>query len=208
MKIIITESQKRMILLENIGEDLGSIIKQHAERVKKLISEVQNQIGMNLQFLLTWGAGIGGFMGPVEDFVRGRFPELTDLQVFLIILGVISTHLIENKELNKKILDKIKEDGILKQFKISSKKTNELKSVFSDFVESLGVTFHRITNMLSYTFIIPIIPMIYQMVTDGLVTNSDLKSLATRVIAFTGLTISGILFKDLITKMVRRFKGK
>jgi hypothetical protein len=208
MRIIITESQKRMILLENIGDDLGSIIKQNAERVKKLVSEVQNQIGMNLQFLLTWGAGIGGFMGPVEDFVRGRFPELTDLQVFLIILGVISTHLIENKELNKKILDKIKEDGILKQFKISSKKTNELKSVFSDFVESLGVTFHRITNMLSYTFIIPIIPMIYQMVTDGLVTNSDLKSLATRVIAFTGLTISGILFKDLITKMVRRFKGK
>jgi hypothetical protein len=208
MKIIITESQKRMILLENIGEDLGSIIKQNAERVKKLVSEVQNQIGMNLQFLLTWGAGIGGFMGPVEDFVRGRFPELTDLQVFLIILGVISTHLIENKELNTKILDKIKEDGILKQFKISSKKTNELKSVFSDFVQSLGVTFHRITNMLSYTFIIPIIPMIYQMVTDGLVTNSDLKSLVTRVIAFTGLTISGILFKDLITKMVRRFKGK
>ena len=208
MRIIITESQKRMILLENIGEDLGSIIKQNVERVKKLVSEVQTQIGMNLQFLLTWGAGIGGFMGPVEDFVRGRFPELTDLQVFLIILGVISTHLIENKELNKKILDKIKEDGILKQFKISSKKTNELKSVFSDFVESLGVTFHRITNMLSYTFIIPIIPMIYQMVTDGLVTNSDLKSLATRVIAFTGLTISGILFKDLITKMVRRFKGK
>jgi hypothetical protein len=208
MRIIITESQKRMILLENIGEDLGSIIKQNAERVKKLVSEVQTQIGMNLQFLLTWGAGIGGFMGPVEDFVRGRFPELTDLQVFLIILGVISTHLIENKELNKKILDKIKEDGILKQFKISSKKTNELKSVFSDFVESLGVTFHRITNMLSYTFIIPIIPMIYQLVTDGLVTNSDLKSLATRVIAFTGSTISGILFKDLITKMVRRFKGK
>jgi hypothetical protein len=208
MRIIITESQKRMILLENIGEDLGSIIKQNVERVKKLVSEVQTQIGMNLQFLLTWGAGIGGFMGPVEDFVRGRFPELTDLQVFLIILGVISTHLIENKELNNKILDKIKEGGILKQFKVTSKKTSELKSVFSDFVESLGVTFHRITNMLSYTFIIPIIPMIYQMVTDGLVTNSDLKSLATRVIAFTGLTISGILFKDLITKMVRRFKGK
>ena len=208
MRIIITESQKRMILLENIGEDLGSIIKQNAERVKKLISEVQNQIGMNLQFLLTWGAGIGGFMGPVEDFVRGKFPELTDLQVFLIILGVLSTHLIENKELNKKILDKIKEGGILKQFKVTSKKTSELKSVFSDFVESLGVTFHRITNMLSYTFIIPIIPLIYQMATDGLVTNGDLKSLVTRVIAFTGLTISGILFKDLITKMVRRFKGK
>jgi hypothetical protein len=208
MRIIITESQKRMIILENIGDDLGSIIKQNAERVKKLVSEVQTQIGMNLQFLLTWGAGIGGFMGPVEDFVRGRFPELTDLQVFLIIVGVISTHLIENKELNNKILDKIKEDGILKQFKISSKKTSELKSVFSDFVQSLGVTFHRITNMLSYTFIIPIIPMIYQMVTDGLVTNSDLKSLATRVIAFTGLTISGILFKDLITKIVRRFKGE
>jgi hypothetical protein len=45
------------------------------------------------------------------------------------------------------------------------------------------------------------------MTTDGLVNGFDLKQLVIRVISFSGLTISGILFKELITKMVRRFKG-
>ena len=54
MRIIITESQKRMIILENIGEDLGSIIKQNVEGVKTLISKAQKQLGTSLQFLLTW----------------------------------------------------------------------------------------------------------------------------------------------------------
>jgi hypothetical protein len=50
--------------------------------------------------------------------------------------------------------------------------------------------------------------MIYQMVADGLTDGVDLKQLTTRIIGFTGLTISGILFKEMIVKMVRRFRGK
>jgi hypothetical protein len=208
MRIIITESKKRMIILENIGEDLGSIIKQNVEGVKTLISKAQKQLGTSLQFLLTWGAGISGFMIPINDFIQGRFPELTEEQSFLITIAVISTHFFENKEINKQILDKIKEGGILKVFKITSKKMLELKSVFYDFVDSLGVTFHRITNMLSYAFMIPIIPMLYQFATDGLIANSDLKNLGTIILASTGLAMSGIIVNQLITKIVRRFKGK
>ena len=208
MRIIITESQKRMILLEGIGQDLGSIIKQNFEEVKKIISKAQKNLGASLQFLLTWGAGISGFMPLINEFIQGRFPELTEEQIFLISIAVITTHFFENKEINKQILDKIKETGILKAFKITSKKILELKSVFYDFVDSLGVTFHKITNMLSYAFMIPIIPMLQQLVTDGLIANSDLKNLGTIIIASTGLTISGIIVNQLITKMVRRFKGK
>jgi hypothetical protein len=208
MRIIITESQKRMIILENIGEDLGSIIKQNVEGVKTLISKAQKQLGTSLQFLLTWGTGIGGFMPLINDFIQGRFPELTEEQVFLVSIAVITTHFFENKEINKKMLDKIKEIGILKVFNITSKKILELKSVFYDFVDSLGVTFHRITNMLSYAFMIPIIPMLYQFVTDGLIANSDLKNLGTIIVAATGLAMSGIIVNQLITKIVRRFKGK
>ena len=208
MRIIITESQKRMIILENIGEDLGSIIKQNVEGVKTLISKAQKQLNTSLQFLLTWGAGISGFMPLINEFIQGRFPELTEEQIFLISIAVITTHFFENKEINKQILDKIKETGILKAFKITSKKILELKSVFYDFVDSLGVTFQKITNMLSYAFMIPIIPILLQFVTDGLITNSDLKNLGTIIIASTGLTISGIIVNQLITKMVRRFRGK
>jgi hypothetical protein len=208
MRIIITESQKKMILLEGIGQDLGSVIKQNVEVVKTLISKAQKQLGTSLQFLLTWGAGISGFMPLINDYIQGRFPELTEEQIFLISVSIISTHFFENKEINKQMLDKIKETGILKAFKITSKKILELKSVFYDFVDSLGVTFHRITNMLSYAFMIPIIPMLAQFVTDGLISNSDLKNLGPIIVASTGLAISGIIVNQLITKMVRRFKSK
>ena len=66
---------------------------------------------------------------------------------------------------------------------------------------------YKITNMLSYTFIIPLIPLIYQMATDNLSDEFDLKQLAIRIISFTGLTLSGIIFRELLSKMVRRFKG-
>jgi len=207
MKIIITESQRRILLRESTGEQLGGIIKQNAERVKKIIEEAKSQIGLNLQFLLTWGAGIGGFMGPIEDFVRGKYPSLSELQLNLILIGVIATYFVENKKFLTKIYNKIKDEGIVKQFENILKKSDLLRNTFLDFVDGLGVTFHKITNMMSYTFIIPLIPLIYQMVTDGLVTSLDLKEFAIRIIGFTGLTLSGIIFKELLSKMVRRFKG-
>jgi hypothetical protein len=208
MRIVITESQKRRILLESTGEELGNVIKQNANRIKKIVDEAQGQIGMNLQFLLTWGAGIGGFVGPIEDFVKGRFPELNEMQITLILIGVIATYFFENKKFVSTIYNKIQEEGLSKVFEKVLKKSDELRSTFLDFIESLGIVFHKITNMMSYTFIIPLIPMIYQMTADGLTDGVDLKQLTTRIIGFTGLTISGILFKEMIVKMVRRFRGK
>jgi|694.fasta_scaffold17146_11 hypothetical protein len=208
MRIVITESQKRRILLESTGEELGNVIKQNANRIKKIVDEAQGQIGMNLQFLLTWGAGIGGFVGPIEDFVKGRFPELNEMQITLILIGVIATYFFENKKFVSTIYNKIQEEGLSKVFEKVLKKSDELRSTFLDFIESLGIVFHKITNMMSYTFIIPLIPMIYQMAADGLTDGVDLKQLTTRIIGFTGLTISGILFKEMIVKMVRRFRGK
>jgi hypothetical protein len=208
MRILITESQKKIILLESTGENLGNIIKQHSEKLKNIIDEAQNQIGLNLQFLMTWGAGIGGFIGPIEDFVKGRFPDLSDMEVTLILVGVIATYFFENKKFASTIYEKIKNEGLNKIFEKVLRKSDELRNTFLDFLESLNITFHKVTNMMSYTFIIPLIPMLYQMATEGTTNNVDLKELVTRIIGFTGLTISGILFKEMIVKMVRRFRGK
>lgn len=207
MKIIITESQKRIILTESTGEKLGNIIKYNANRVTNYVNEAQSQMGMNLQFLLTWGAGIGGFVGPVEDFVRGRFPNISEQEVMLICIGVIATYFLDNKKNISKIYEKIQDEGLSKVFETVIKKSDTLRNTLLDFIDSLGVTFHRITNMLSYTFILPLIPPILDIAKSGSIDHIDPKELAMRIIGFTGLTISGIIFKDLISKMVRRFKG-
>ena len=124
----------------------------------------------------------------------------------LISIGVIATYFIDNKKIDTKIYNDIQENGLSKVFEVILKKSDLLRNTFVDFIDSLGLSFHRVTNMLSYTFIIPLINPLFELLRYGTIENVDPKDLALRIIGFTGATISGIIFKELISKLVRRFK--
>lgn len=205
LSIIITESQKRMILSESFNSDLQNTLKKNYEFVKKIVSEAQEQIGVNLEFLMSWGATIGGFVGPINDYIEGRFPELTDLQLSLLITGVISSYYIDNKKIVKKIFQKIMDEGLENVMEITLKKSDELYNVFIKFIKSLGLTLHKVTNILSYAFVIPILPMLYQIVLQGDMTDKDSLEIVHRLAGFGIITISGIVLRELIFKLLKRF---
>ena len=46
------------------------------------------------------------------------------------------------------------------------------------------------------------------MVHSGSLEGVDMKDFATRIISYAGITISGILFKNLLIRLIRRFKEK
>lgn len=206
--LLITESQKKLILSESINEEFIDIVKNNYNFIKKVIKMSSEQINLNLEFLLTWGASIGGFMGPLNDYIAGKFPELSDVELSLILTGIIAMYYIDNKKMVQKILNSIKENGLSTQFKVLSRKSKELKDVFTEFMSSLNVTLHKVTNIMSYAFIIPIIPMIYESVSRGVLNPSDGKEIALRVGAFGILTVSGIVLRELITKLIKRFSKK
>jgi hypothetical protein len=205
--ILITEEQKRRLLSEESGSKLGDVIKQNYEFVKKIVNDSSKQIGINLEFLITWGATIGGFVGPLEDFLSGQYPELSDLEISLILMGVISSYYIDNKTFVTKIYEKIKEEGLIQPFKTVLNKSKELKEVFLEFIGSLGVTLHKVTNIMSYTFIIPLIPMLYNLA-KGDSNSVEPLHIAQRLSGFGLLTISGIILKELINKLIKRFQSK
>jgi hypothetical protein len=205
--ILITEEQKRRLLSEESGNKLGDVIKQNYEFVKKIVNDSSKQIGINLEFLITWGATIGGFVGPLEDFLSGQYPELSDLEISLILMGVISSYYIDNKTFVTKIYEKIKEEGLIQPFKTVLNKSKELKEVFLEFIGSLGVTLHKVTNIMSYTFIIPLIPMLYNLA-KGDSNSVEPLHIAQRLSGFGLLTISGIILKELINKLIKRFQSK
>jgi hypothetical protein len=165
------------------------------------------QIGINLQFLVTWGASIGGFVGPLNDFIAGKFPTMSDVEVSLLLTGIISMYYIDNKELVNQIMDSIKERGLSNEFKVISKKADQLHSTFVSFIKSLNMSLHKITNILSYAFIIPLIPMIYEAVSNGAFKHGDGSEIGIRLASFGVLTLSGILIRELINKLIRRFSN-
>lgn len=206
--ILINENQKKILLRESFSEELGDIIKQNYNFVKDVLKVSSEQIGLNLQFLVTWGASIGGFVGPLNDFINGKFPHMSEVETSLLLTGIIATYYIDNKETVNKILDTIKEMGLSNEFKSVLKKSSLLKDTFISFITSLNVTLHKVTNILSYAFIIPILPMLYEAAHAGSFNDGDSKQIGIRLASFGVITVSGILIKELVGKLIRRFSSR
>jgi predicted MFS family arabinose efflux permease len=84
--------------------------------------------------------------------------------------------------------------------------TNKLRTVFLSFIESLNVTMGNLANMLAYTFIIPVLPQLYQMAQEGF-SSEDTSLIIKRLLSYGIITVSGIILKSLVTKILNRFKN-
>jgi len=207
MKIIITESQKSIILAENTGSKMGRKMKDMMTFTKNILTSAKKQTGLDLGFLLTLGATIGGFMGPIARYMEDRNPTLTDADVALISVGIILTYYNENKEKLGKVLDLIKEKKLIGEFDDALSVADNLKNTFLSFIESLGVTISSIGNMMAYTFLIPILPEIYDLV-QGSGNNVDIDLMIERIMNYGVVTVSSIFMRELIMKLVDRFKTR
>lgn len=207
MSVLITEHQRKVLITESLVEDFGNVIKNNYRLATEILKESKEQMGVNLQFMMTWGASIGGFVGPLTDFIEGRYPELNSVQVTSILIGIVATFYLDNKKIISSILEKIKEQGLSEYFKEVFNKANELKNSFLSFVESLNLTFHKVTNMMTYTFIIPLVEKLISIAQTGQLDDGDLKQLAMRISSFGLLTVSSIGIVKLVKKMVNRFRN-
>lgn len=206
MKIVISENQNKILLQESITEGIIRNYKTMKKFTHKVLNEAKEITGLDFGFLLSWGATLGGFMMPVTKFIEGEYPELTSLDLSLIATGAIVTYYTHSSKSLAKILEEIEKRGLQEVFQKFLSKTSELRNVFIKFVESLNVTFAKISNMLAYTFLIPILPQLYEMAQmgyDGDTVNQIIK----RLISYGVIVGSSIAVKEIIKKILNRFKN-
>ena len=205
MKIIISESQYKKILLEERENSLLGKLKGLKSFFKKVSEETKNQVGLDLDFLTTWGVTIAGFVMPVSDFIEGKFPEMSSTDLSLISTGIILTYYHSNKKMLGTVLEKIKEKELVFEFDSALKAADKLKNVFLSFVESLAIPTSKISNMLAYTFLIPILPELYEAAQSG--SSVDVKEIVERSLAFLVVSFGGNFAKRLMMEIVKRFKS-
>jgi hypothetical protein len=206
MNILITESQERMILNESIGREFGNILRQNSDIGKLISAQIKEITGGDKAALLTFGASIGGLMGPVGDFLEGKYPSMNDVEISLLLTGALATFFYNSPKLINKIKDKIKEKGLESEFEVTLSKTQELNETFFDFMESLNITLFKVSNILGFAFLIPLLPYIHQ-ISEGELSIMDINKIITILLSYGVITISSATLKEIMIKLIKRFKG-
>jgi len=206
MKIIITENQKKSLLIEGVSDKISKSYKSMVSFTQKVLKETAEVTNMDFGFLLSWGSTLGGLMMPVTQFIKGEHPELTSVDISLLITGAMVTYYTSNKKELGKLLDVIKERGLISVFDKTLSATDNLKNTFLSFVGSLNITMSRLANMMAYTFLIPILPQLYEMAQNEY-DQETLNQIITRIIGYKVIIGSSIVIKELIKKIIDRFRG-
>jgi hypothetical protein len=134
---------------------------------------------------------------------NGSF-EADDTQRALILVGVAATLLFDNSRTLKSIVKKIKEEGLMETFEIALVKGMELKTSFTRFLESLNTSIGSLSELVSYSFLIPIIGDIEKIITK----NTDIllvsETIAERMISSGVVLVSAAVLVEVIEKIIRR----
>jgi hypothetical protein len=205
---LINESQEKLLLFESMSDEIKNESNENKNLIQRIYDEASKQLNFDLSIMLTFSATIGGFIRPVNDFLQNKFEGLSSMEISLVLTGIIFQYIQDNKEPLKEIFDKIREQGLISPFRNALEKSEKLKDSFINFVLSLGVSFKKTSNILGYTFLIPIIPIIYTGVSNGLITFDDVSEIAKRLSVFAGLNYTGVTLNLLLKNLIERIKSK
>ncbi len=206
MEFLISESQLRTILREQDESKMTEYMRQLHSFTNNLVGRVFKKYGINAKMLLTWGTSVGGFLLPLDHLIKTGEFNLDDNQRMLILTGIAFIIFFENKRGAGVVLKKIKEEGLEDTFKIILKRALDLKSSFVGFLSSANVKVGTLMDVISYSFLIPIITDIHSLVTN----TSNLKEIslliAERLIASGVILLSSEMLSKVIKKIITKFK--
>lgn len=206
MKFVIGESQRKELLKESVLSDLENTLSGLKDFGIKTLRDTAKMLGFDVKFLLTWSATIGGFMGPLTDFVMGENPDISREEVSTIVIGACAFLFYNNKELGEKIYSVIKEKGLSEIFKKTLDKGDELKKALKLFLKSIGVTVQNMTHVAAFTFLVPVVGHLTTLMSSGVLTDSDLDDAAKRVVAAGATYFSASFIKNLFEKISNKMQ--
>jgi hypothetical protein len=207
MNYLITENQMQTILLESVRERLVENAKKLNDIAKDILEDVDINNKLNFKFLLTWGASIGGMMGPLRNWIEKNYVGMDPHDVALLTLGAVATYFYDNETKIKSLYKKIKDKGLSKEFEEIKNKSDQFKDVFVRFLESIGITTGNMINTMSYAFIIPILDDLYSLILGANNTQEIVLLIGKRLASSGVVLITGALLRTLVKKLAKRFSN-
>ena len=206
MEFLITEAQLKTILTEQDKSKMTDYMKELYSFTENIVNRAKSIYGLNLKMLLTWGTSVGGLMVPLDEFIKTGNFNLNEEQSILILAAVASLLFFENKRGVNKLIEKIKEEGILPQFEEILSKGQELKSAFVGFLSSINITIGSLMEVAAYSFLIPIIFDISSIAQSSTNLRQSSLQIVERLLASGVIGLSGQSLTVAIRKILKKLK--
>ncbi len=203
MDFIISEEQLNLIIEENSSNDITDNLKKLYDFTTDLIDKSIKMWGLNAKFLITWGAALGGMILPLKNWLETQNFEMTEEQKYLLLLGIACNYYYDNSDFISKVVKKISDEGLLDVFKKLYNKAEDLKNALVEFLNSLKIFSNTMTSIMSYSFILPVLGDLYQMVDGGDVVESA-KVISQRIAASGVVLIVGYTLTSFIERILRK----
>jgi len=145
LKIIVLESQKKKILKKTLSSLIYGELEKNADFAEKVLPKSKNS------------KYIGGFLRPVDDYIRDVYPDLSDKEINLILCCITSIYFNKNSKIND-LYSEMKKLGIDKYMKPILNKTDELYDKFYKFLNTKGIKKIKGEGVNNYLSLIPILP--------------------------------------------------
>jgi hypothetical protein len=204
MEFLITETQLKTLLSEEEKSRLGSSMKYLNEMVKQIVNRSSKAYGINLRILLTFGASVGGFVLPLDEFIRTQNFNMTEDQRMLVLASIAFTLFFETRTASKKIISLIKKEGLEEIFRNGLRKGKELKSAFVNFISSVNQGAANVLDSISYSFLIPIITDIISVLDETQDVESAAILITQRLIASGVVLVSAQALTEMVKNILKR----
>jgi hypothetical protein len=206
MEFFISEQQLKVILMEQDRSRMSDYMKKLYNFTNTLVNKASKIYGLNVKMLLTWGASVAGLVMPLDNYIRtGRF-NLNEEQTILVLVGVAMMLFYNTRKTTSKVIEKIREENLEDVFQVLLRKATELKVSFVDFLKAINVTVGNLMEIVSYSFLIPIITDIQKVAQKTSSISETAAMIAQRLIASGVIVISAQVLTSLIKKLLKRFK--
>ena len=179
------------------------------EPTQTTFQKTLKDMGVQLQFVGTFGFGISGMFGMVKDLLEGRYPSLSEGEIILIFLSALSYLSIDIVKDITELKSELKKRGLGDYLNKTVEVLKDFENISLKIVEKAGFTVSSLAELLGYTFLlVPILDITNKLIAESGFDIVSLSSYLKAAIVSVGIFYVRNLFNSLVLRLRKLRENK
>jgi len=172
------------------------------EPTKSMFQKTLSDMGVQLQFVGTFGFGISGMFGFVKELLEGQYPTLSEGEIILIFLSALSYLSINTIKDIQRLREEVKGRGLGGYVNKVVELLKDFENISLKVVEKAGFTVSSLAELLGYTFLlVPILDVTNRIIGEVGFDITALSSYLKGALVSVGIFYIKNLFNSLVLRL-------